>query len=45
MFAHVSIPDLVNWLTALYLVLLIAHKGWNMYRQLQSGKERDESGE
>lgn len=34
-----SLPDIINVCTALYLILLITHKGWRMYKEWKTGKE------
>lgn len=44
-FAGMSLPDLVQYATLLYLAMLIAHKGWRMYKEYKTGKGGDESGE
>jgi hypothetical protein len=38
-------PEIINVLTVIYLVLLVAHKGYNMYKEYKTGKdtEKDES--
>lgn len=46
MYSNITLPELVNYLTVLYLALMISHKGWRMYREWRSGKEgADEPGE
>lgn len=43
--AGMTLPDLVQYATLLYLALLIAHKAWRMYKEYKTGKGGDESGE
>lgn len=44
--AGLSLPELVQWATLLYLALMISHKVWRMYKEWKSGKGAlDESGE
>lgn len=33
MFSDLSVPDIVNYLTLVYLALMISHKAWSMYRE------------
>lgn len=33
-----SLPDIVNYCTLLYLALMISHKAWRMYREWRTGK-------
>lgn len=40
----VNLPFLINVGTAIYLVLLIIHKGWKMYKDIKQGV-KDESDE
>jgi hypothetical protein len=40
----VDLPFLINVGTAIYLLLLIIHKGWKMYKEWKTGKH-DESEE
>jgi hypothetical protein len=41
----VPLPDLVQWVTLFYLVLLISHKGWRMYREWTHRGDSNESDE
>lgn len=40
----VDLPFLINIGTAIYLALLIIHKGWKMYKDMKQGV-KDESSE
>jgi hypothetical protein len=33
-----AVPHIVNLLTAIYLLLLIAHKGWTIYRDIRAAE-------
>lgn len=35
----VGLPEIINILTAVYLVLLVAHKGYNMYKEYKQGSQ------
>jgi len=37
-FSDVSLPHIVNVLTALYLLLMIAHKAWTMFREYKAAE-------
>lgn len=37
-----DLPFLINVGTALYLFLLIVHKGWKMYKEWKTGKHEPE---
>jgi hypothetical protein len=39
------LPDLVQWMTLVYLVLMISHKGWRMYREWTHQGGADDSDE
>lgn len=41
----ISLPDLVQYATLVYLALLIGHKAWRWSKEWKSGKVNDESGE
>jgi hypothetical protein len=41
----VPLPDVVQWVTLIYLALLIAHKAWRWHRELTQKEGRDESDE
>ncbi len=34
----VTLPDIVQYLTIAYLVVLIGYKGWRWYREWRTGK-------
>lgn len=38
-FSHMTLPDIVQWFTLLYLCLMISHKSWRMYKEWKTGKE------
>jgi hypothetical protein len=40
MFSNITVPEIVNVLTALYLLLMITHKAWTMYRDYKRGPDR-----
>lgn len=40
--AGVGIPDLINYGTFIYLLLLIVHKGWKMYKEWKTGNASEE---
>lgn len=33
-----GLPEIINVLTAVYLILLVTHKGYNMYKEWKTGK-------
>lgn len=33
--AGMPIPELVQWATLIYLVMLIGHKGWQIYKEFK----------
>lgn len=37
--AGMSIADWVQWATLVYVLMMIAHKGWHMWKEWQTGKE------
>lgn len=39
------LPDLVQWVTLIYLALLISHKAWRWHRELTNRGGGDESDE
>lgn len=39
MFADVTVPEIVNILTLLYLLLLVGHKAWSWYREWKGIKQ------
>lgn len=36
-----SLPEVINVATVIYLVLLISHKGWQMYKEWKEEKQRE----
>lgn len=34
----ITLPDIVNWATLMYLGLMISHKLWRMYKEYRTGK-------
>ena len=40
--AGMPVADWVTYLTAIYLVMMIAHKGWHMYKEWRTGRESSE---
>ena len=40
--AGADLPFLINVGTAIYLFLLIVHKGWKMYKEWKTGKNESE---
>lgn len=36
--AGMPVPELVQWATLIYLVLLIGHKGWQIYKEFRTGR-------
>jgi len=35
-FSDLTVPDIVNYLTLVYLVLMISHKAWSMWREYKA---------
>lgn len=33
-----QVPEIVQWLTLIYLVMLVGHKGWQIYKEFRSGR-------
>lgn len=44
-FSGMTLPEVVNWATLVYLLLLISHKGWAMHKEWKTGKDAHASGE
>lgn len=40
MFSNITVPEIVNVLTMIYLILVITHKAWTMYRDYKRGPDR-----
>lgn len=36
--AQITIPEIINYATLLYLCLMISHKAWRMWREYRTGK-------
>lgn len=36
--AGMSIADWVQWATLIYVLMMIAHKGWHMWKEWRTGK-------
>lgn len=34
-----GLPEIINVLTVIYLILLVMHKGYNMYKEYKTGKD------
>ena len=41
MFSDITVPHIVNYLTALYLLLMVTHKAWSWYGEYKAGPFRD----
>ncbi len=41
--AGVTVPDVIQWGTAIYVVLMIIHKLWHMWKEFKTGKVTPES--
>ena len=37
--AGMQVPQLVQWLTLIYLLMLVGHKGWQIYKEFRQGKD------
>jgi hypothetical protein len=37
----ISLPEIINVCTVVYLALLISHKGWQMYKEWKQGRDRE----
>ncbi|MBV8666751.1 MAG: hypothetical protein JO269_09725 [Burkholderiaceae bacterium] len=35
----IPVPNIAQWLTAIYLALMIAHKIWHMVKEYRSGRQ------
>ena len=33
MFSDITVPEIVNYLTLIYLLLLVSHKAWSWFRE------------
>lgn len=42
MLAGVAVDDWIKWATLLYVVMMITHKGWHMFKEWKSGRESAE---
>ncbi|HJV75471.1 MAG TPA: hypothetical protein VJ654_14690, partial [Noviherbaspirillum sp.] len=42
MLAGVAVDDWIKWATLLYVVMMITHKGWHMFKEWKSGRESSE---
>ncbi len=41
LFSGMTVPDIVNYLTLLYLLLMISNKAWHMFKEWKTGKDPD----
>lgn len=41
--AGITLPELVQILTAIYVALMIVHKGWHMWKEWRTGTLQPES--
>lgn len=45
LFSGMTVPDIVNYLTLVYLLLMISNKAWHMFKEWKAGKDPDASSE
>jgi hypothetical protein len=38
----ITLPDIVQWLTIIYLAILIGHKSWQIFKEWHSGRKSGE---
>ena len=41
--AGITVPDAIQIATLVYVILMIIHKGWHMWKELKTGKRMPET--
>jgi hypothetical protein len=37
--AGITVPDAIQWLTLIYVMLMVVHKAWHMLSEYKTGKQ------